>query len=94
MGVLTKIDRAALAAYCQTYARWREAEDLLVEKGPLYRTQSNNIIQSPLVGIANRALDLMHKYLTEFGLTPSSRTRIVAEPPAGREKSKLEEMIV
>src|SRR5690606_37247509 len=26
MGVLTMVDRAALAAYCQAYARWAEAE--------------------------------------------------------------------
>ena len=58
------------------------------------KTSKGNFIQNPLIGIANRALDLMHKYLTEFGLTPSSRTRIVAEPPARREKSRLEEMIV
>ena len=27
MGVLTPIDRAALAAYCQSYAKWVEAEE-------------------------------------------------------------------
>ena len=27
MGIFTTVDRAALAAYCQTYGRWVEAEE-------------------------------------------------------------------
>ena len=44
-------------------------------------------IQNPLVGIANRAMELMHKFLGEFGLTPSSRTRLQA-PPAHTDPSE------
>lgn len=32
MGVLTTVDRAALAASCQAYGRWVEAEKKLAEK--------------------------------------------------------------
>ena len=39
-------------------------------------TSNGNIIQNPLVGIANKSLELMHKYLTEFGMSPSSRTQM------------------
>jgi P27 family predicted phage terminase small subunit len=35
-------------------------------------------VQSPWLPIRNRALELMHKFLTEFGLTPASRSRITA----------------
>ena len=27
MGVLTEVDMAAFAAYCQSYARWKEAQE-------------------------------------------------------------------
>ena len=29
LGVLTEVDMAAFAGYCQAYARWREAEDFI-----------------------------------------------------------------
>lgn len=84
--LLTEIDRTALAAYCQAYGRWAQAEKgikkagLLVKTGQKTDSQGNktggNVIQSPLVGIANTAMEIMRKYLVEFGMTPSSRSRI------------------
>lgn len=67
---------SALAAYCQTYGRWVEAEEKLKVEDLVVETKQGNIIQNPLLGVANRALELMHKYLTEFGMTPSSRSRV------------------
>ena len=34
--------------------------------------------QSPWLGIANRQLELMGRYMAELGLTPASRSRVVA----------------
>jgi len=76
LGLLTNIDRVALAAYCQAYARWVEAEKGIKKSGLIVKTKDGNIIQSPLVGIANTAMKLVHKFLIEFGMTPSSRSRI------------------
>ena len=81
LGLLTDVDRAALAAYCQTYGRWIEAEDSIKTQGLTITTTNGNEIQNPLVGIANKSLELMHKFLTEFGMTPSSRTKV-----SGKEK--------
>lgn len=83
-GLLSAIDASALAAYCQTYARWAEAEEGIKESGLMIKTTNGNVVQSPLVGIANKALTLMHKFLTEFGMTPSSRSRVsvTAKPKA------------
>lgn len=83
-GLLTSIDRAALAAYCQAYARWVEAENKIKEIGSLIVMVGKKDdpkkppypIQNPYVGIANTAMDQMRKYLSEFGMTPASRTRI------------------
>jgi len=84
IGVLTEMDRAALAAYCQAYGRWVQAERALAKMnneadGLVIKTISGNIIQNPLVGTANKAMGDMMKFSVELGMTPSSRTRISAE---------------
>ena len=33
MGVLTEVDMAAFAAYCQSYARWKEAQEHIDSSG-------------------------------------------------------------
>lgn len=76
MGLLTAVDRAALAAYCQSYSRWAAAEAGLQKHGLVIKAPSGYPINSPYVGIANTALDQMRKFLVEFGLTPASRSRI------------------
>lgn len=44
MGVLTEVDMAAFAAYCQSYARWKEAQEHIWEKqGHLLATEGNVI---------------------------------------------------
>jgi P27 family predicted phage terminase small subunit len=83
MGVLSGLDRAALAAYCQAYGRWTQAERVLAKMtndadGLIIKTQSGNMIQNPLVGVANKAMADMVRYAAEFGMTPSSRTRLNA----------------
>ena len=76
MGLLTVVDRAALEAYCQTYARWRWAEDEIRAKGHVYITMTGFYKDRPEVGIAERSLRLMKAFMVEFGMTPSSRSRI------------------
>jgi P27 family predicted phage terminase small subunit len=76
MGVLTQIDRAALAAYCSAWARWCEAEGEIRKHGLLIKTPNNYPAQNPYLAIANRAQEIMLKVAVEFGMTPSSRTRI------------------
>ncbi|AKO97001.1 phage terminase, small subunit, putative, P27 family [Marinovum algicola DG 898] len=87
LGLLTRLDRGALAAYCQAWGRWRTAEQALsrmasrdaTTAGLMIRTKSGNLIQNPLVGTANKAMADMIRYAAEFGMTPSARTRIRAE---------------
>jgi P27 family predicted phage terminase small subunit len=81
MGVLTTIDRAALAAYCQAYARWVEAEERLKETPSLFKTPSGYVQQSPWLAIANKQLELMGRYMTELGMTPAARSRVGVEDP-------------
>ena len=79
-GLLTNVDMACLAAYCQAYGRWAEAEAKLKKsKTLLIKTTSGNIIQNPLLGVANTAMKLMLQSLTEFGMTPSARSKVTSK---------------
>lgn len=77
-GLLTYIDRAALAVYCQAYGRWVEAEEALkASGGEILVSDKNNFYHNPWAGVAKNAYRDLIKYAAEFGMTPSSRGRIV-----------------
>lgn len=80
-GLITRPDRAALAAYCCAYSRWIFAEQKITTFGHIVRHPSGKLMQTPWLAISNQAMLLMHKFLTEFGMTPVSRARVAA--PAG-----------
>jgi P27 family predicted phage terminase small subunit len=82
MGVLTQIDRGALAAYCQAYGRWVEAEERLRETPMLLKTPSGYVQQSPWLGIVHKQLEIMGRYMTELGMTPAARSRVAAHQGA------------
>jgi P27 family predicted phage terminase small subunit len=82
MGVISIVDRAVLAAYCQAYGRWVEAEEKLKETPLLFKTSSGYVQQSPWLNIANRQMELMGRYMAEIGLTPASRSRVTARNTA------------
>lgn len=74
--LLTEIDTAAIAAYCQVYGRWVAAERDLKTRGQFLTSKDGNVYHNPSLSIANKALDQMRKFMTEFGMTPSSRSRV------------------
>jgi len=74
--MLTPVDRTVLSILCTSWARHVDAESRIAEGGEVVLTKSGNEIQSPWLGISNRAAVLHAKLCAEFGLTPSSRTRI------------------
>jgi P27 family predicted phage terminase small subunit len=80
-GVMTELDTGALARYVVIWHRWLEAEAEVKRRGPVVKTSNDNIIQNPFLAVANKCLAQMAQIEAEFGLTPSSRSRIrMAEP--------------
>lgn len=88
MRVLTEADGIALANLCFSYSLMVEAQKLMQEKAAagksalLVETPNGYAIQSPLLGIVNKQMQIISKQLSEFGLTPASRSRITTN--AGR----------
>jgi P27 family predicted phage terminase small subunit len=79
LGLLTGIDRAVLVMYCQAWSRWVEAEQHLVDLGPerwTFSTDNGYQAPSPWLGIANAAAKEVRRLAVEFGMTPSSRSRV------------------
>ena len=78
IGILTEVDMAAFAGYCQAYARWKEAEEFITQHGTIVKTPPGYWQQVPQVSIAQTYPKIMNKFAEQFGLTPSSRSRIIA----------------
>ena len=95
MGVLSTSDRFALAALCSAYDDYREAATIVEREGQVYtRTTaagSTSVAARPEIAIRNDAFRRMASMLGEFGLTPSSRTRVSANPKKPR--GKLQELL-
>jgi P27 family predicted phage terminase small subunit len=88
MGVLTRIDTKGLANYCQAY------DDMLTARGLLHawnlanpdsinvvKSMTGNIKTHPYLSQMREARIDMMRFAAEFGLTPSSRSRVSAKAP-------------
>ncbi|MEO5369304.1 MAG: phage terminase small subunit P27 family [Magnetococcus sp. DMHC-1] len=74
-GLISRIDMALLAGYCQSWARWREAEEILALEGSTTPIASGKgMKRHPMAAQANEALRIMERLATHFGLSPSART--------------------
>ena len=60
-------------------------EEQLRKSGPLYKTKSGYIQVSPLFSVVSTLRERELKLLREFGMTPSSRTRVQVAREEGME---------
>jgi len=88
-GVLTNMDVTALAMMCEVYARWLHANDQLQNFGIVVKSPGGFPIQSPFLMVAHKSFEQLQKLLVEFGMTPSSRTRVTTAQPEDNNKSDL-----
>jgi len=90
LGILTEVDEVAFAGYCQAYARWREAEEFISQHGCIVKTPSGYWQQVPQVAIANKSLMVVIRFCEQFGMTPSSRSRLAVDARDGSENDMME----
>ena len=75
--VITELDLHGLELYCAAYQNWRDGQQKVIELGSIVKSpKSGYPVQSPYFAIANKAHEQMVKISAEFGLTPSSRSRV------------------
>lgn len=86
LGVVTKIDRAELAVYCQAWSDWKMARKKIAEMrdtGSVETTPSGYKQMSAWMQVANRAEDRMRTAGSSFGLNPAARGRLEIRSPQG-----------
>lgn len=93
LGILTEVDMAAFAGYCQSYARWKEAEEFISKHGAIVKTPSGYWQQVPQVSIAQQYMKQMTKFCEQFGLTPASRSRIVTDKSDDSAEDAMEQLL-
>lgn len=79
LGLVTRIDRAVLALYCTAWGRYVDAEKRIAEmgeKGLVDETPNGFMVQSAWLNVSNKAQEQCLKYLSEFGMSPSARSRV------------------
>lgn len=83
--LLTRVSISAFGLYCIQVGRAVAAEKVIQERGMTITTPQGFEQARPEVAIARQAGAEVRKFMTEFGMTPSSQTRVrVPEKP--REK--------
>lgn len=79
MGILSQTDVPSLVAYCEAWANYVEVKTQLKQVGRLIKTPNGHVQSNPLVSQFNQLDNALRRWLVEFGLTPSSRSRIHVE---------------
>lgn len=76
--IVTEIDAHAAALYCESFATYCDAIEKVRLAGSVVKGKDGFPVRSPYLVVAERAHQQMRDLLTEFGMTPSSRTRVTA----------------
>ncbi len=76
MHVLSGADLPALCMLCESYSIYWEAMAGVRQYGIMSITPNNYVQRSEYLNTAFKALDECFKIMSEFGLTPSSRTKV------------------
>lgn len=70
--IIKTIDRAALAAYCETWSRFVAAQMTIRADGMFVEGSQGQPVKSPAVAVAESASKELRAWCAEFGFTPSA----------------------
>lgn len=78
-GAIDRLDAFGVEVFANTYARKRQAEEVIAKNGTTYETHTRNgtmIRVRPEVKIIEACEKQIIRLLGEYGMTPASRTRL------------------
>lgn len=76
LGLLTGLDKAIFASYCQAWSIWAMATEKIRETGWVIKASTGTPMLNPYKPIMDKANEQMVKSLIEIGMSPSSRSRV------------------
>lgn len=80
LGLLTMVDLADLAGYCQAWAEVRALTIYLRKHGRTVETATGYPVGRPEIKSLENAWGRVKGFAAEFGFSPSSRSRVRGEP--------------
>ncbi len=76
LGLLTKVDRGYLVAYCEAWSSFNDSRAVLAEEGILVRGRDGGMVKNPAAQVMKDSADMMLKFGARFGLSPADRVRL------------------
>lgn len=101
LGLITELDPAVFEIYCTARAQLAEATKHLEQEGRVvfdpgsrpdedgYQDRPPKWVTSPWLAVQRTAIDQVLKAAREFGMSPSSRAKAVAEKPEAQADDPL-----
>lgn len=85
IGLLTIVDGHALAVYCEAWATYVEASEIVRTEGILIDSYRGGKAKNPAAQVMRDSADLMMKVGGQFGLSPATRARLQVPSDEGDE---------
>lgn len=77
-GIQDTSNRELLIAYCTAYAGWFECRKMVTENAYTVTDSHGNVKRHPVATDMHKFREQLNKLIPEFGLSPSSRSRLVS----------------
>ncbi|MEO1896163.1 MAG: phage terminase small subunit P27 family [Methylococcales bacterium] len=74
--IISTLDYDALAMLCESYAYYRHALEELQTHGAVMTNRDGALVRSPYLMVMQKAFEQLKSMLSEFGMSPASRTKI------------------
>jgi P27 family predicted phage terminase small subunit len=82
VGTICEADRLALETLCRSFSRLRQASKEIKQFGITYEDDMGKRVKNPACTVATAENATIARYCAEFGITPASRGKVIAPPPA------------
>lgn len=82
LGMLTRLDRGVLAAYCEAWEALVQADRRLRKVGAYHEDEKGRVTKDPAWVVKAEAVAAIGRLAGHLGISPAARARVVALPVA------------